>query len=101
MAQFKMSTKSVLVNYFERNKVFSIPQSTDIPDLSYLEKEFRKEFKLQANVNLEISFQQFEKDWEEYVELEKSCILNHREKLKAVVTPLLTDGSLSEASLLK
>ena len=96
-----MSTKSVLVNYSERNKVFTIPQSTDIYDLSYLEKGFRKEFKFQANVNLEISFQRFEKDWDEYVELDKSCILNHREKLKAVVTPLLTDGSLSEVSLLK
>ena len=93
-----MSTKSVLVNYFERNKVFSIPQSTDIPDISYLEKEFRKVFKFQANVNLEISFQRFEKDWEEYGRIREKLYFKSQ---GAVVTPLLTDGSLSEVSLFK
>ena len=39
-------TKSVLVTYLERNKGLKIPYSNDSPDVKCLEKEFRKEFKL-------------------------------------------------------
>ena len=95
-----MSTKPVLVNYAERNKIFHIPKSIDVPDVVYLEGEFRKEFKFKRNVNLDISFQRFEKDWDDYVEVDKNGSLMNKEKLKAVVTPLLvSDGSLSEVSL--
>lgn len=86
----------ILVTYSERSKVFCIPPSVEVPDLIYLEKESRKEFKFQASINSEISFQHFEKEWEEYVEVEKNYTLNNKEKLKAVVTPILvTDGYMS------
>ena len=42
----------------------------------------------------------FEKDWDDYVEVDKNGSLMNKEKLEAVVTRLLvTDGSLSEVSL--
>lgn len=94
-----MAMKSVLVTYSERNKVFRIPKSIEFPDLIYLEKEFKKEFKFQPNINLEISFQRFEKDWEEFVEVDKDCTLNDKEKLKAVVTPLLVTDVSSQSDV--
>ena len=90
-----MSNKSVLVNYLERNKVFTILASTDLPDISFLEREFRKEFKFHGNVNIGITFQQFHKALEEYVDVDKCCQLDNRKKLKAVVLPLLSDVSQS------
>ena len=94
-----MAMKSVLVAYSERNKVFRIPKSIEFPDVIYLEKEFKKEFKFQPNINLEISFQRFEKDWDEFVEVDKDCTMNDKEKLKAVVTPLLVTDVSSQSEV--
>lgn len=85
--------KNVLISYGERNKVLRIPQVINEPDVRHLEKEFRKEFKFLGNVNLDISFQRFDNDWEEYVELDESCTIKNKEKLKAIVTPLLVSQS--------
>ena len=38
-----------------------------------------------------ITFQRFDKAWDEYVDFYKNCQLNNRDKLKAVVLPLLSD----------
>ena len=94
-----MSCKSVLVNYLERNKVFIIPASTDMPDISFLEREFKKEFKFQGNVNIGITFQRFDKAWEEYVDIDEACQLDNKEKLKAVVLPLLSDRSATPSEV--
>ena len=64
--------------------------------MEFLEKHFRREFKFQANVNLDITFQRFDKDWDEYIEVGIGCKLEHKAKLKAVVTPLLTSTEVSE-----
>ena len=82
-------TKSVLVTYLERNKVLKIPYSNDSPDVKRLEKEFRKEFKFDSNVRLIITFQRFDRDWEEFVDLDDECTLLDKDKLKAVVSPIL------------
>ncbi len=82
--------KLILVNYLERNKVFKIPGH--VPDeIAYLEEEFRKEFKFHDNVSIFLSFQRYDKDWDDYVEIEKgqSKQLHNKEKLKVVVSPLL------------
>ena len=45
------------------------------------------------NVNVQITFQKFDDDWNEYVDLEKTTDMYHKDKVKAVVTPLLADIS--------
>jgi hypothetical protein len=85
--------KSVLVNYLERNKIFTIPALTNLSDIAFLETQFRKEFMFQRNVNIGITFQRYDSDWGEYIDAEQDCQLNHKEKLKVVVTPLLSDFS--------
>ena len=66
----KMSNKSVLLNCLERNTVFTILASTDLPDISFLEREFRKELKFHGNVDVGITFQRFDKAWEENVDVD-------------------------------
>lgn len=82
-------TKSVLVTYLERNKILKIPVSSKTGELKFLEKEFRNEFKFESNVNLLITFQRFDGEWDEYVDLDEDCALAHKDKLKAVVSPML------------
>lgn len=87
-------TKSVsLVTYLERNKI-KIPVSS--------KKSFaRKFFKFESNVNLLITFQCFDGEWDEYVDLDEDCALAHKDKLKAVVSPMLTTppNEISEVNM--
>lgn len=87
--------KSVLVSYLGRNKVFILPASSS-DDLACLKKKFLKEFKFQSNVHLEATFERYDKDWDDYVELEKGCTLRDKEKVKAVVTSTLASEVASE-----
>ena len=63
----------------------------------FLEEEFKRHFKFQSNVNLDISFQRYDPEWEEYVDLEPGSTICHKEKLKAVVTPILVSAAASTA----
>ena len=44
-------------------------------------------------MNLDISFQRFDPDWDDYVDLDEDSVLQEKEKLKAVVTPILVSAS--------
>ena len=63
-------------------------------------KEFRKEFKFHSNVSLNVTFQRFDSDWGEYVDLDEDCTLVHKDKLKAVVSPLLTTPSTDSCEVI-
>ena len=88
-----MDRKSVLVSYGERNKVVSIPQSTGKSDLEFLSKEFKTVFSFGDNVNLLLTFQKFDSEWGEYLDLENNSTLFHKDKVNAIVTPILTDDT--------
>ena len=88
-----MEKKCVLVSYGERNKVISIPESKRGNDLNYLSQEFKKMFSFGDNVNLLLTFQKFDNDWCEYLDLEENCSLSNKDKIKAVVTPILWDDT--------
>ena len=79
-----------------------MPVSNKTADLKFLEKEFHKAFKFDSNVNLLIMFQRFDGEWDEYVDLDKDCALVHKDKLKAVVSPMLTTppNEISEVSFI-
>ena len=68
-------TKSVLVSYLDR------PSGLD--DLQFLESEFKTSFSFQKNVRLCVTFQRYDKDWEEYVDLEPTDIIENKDKLRA------------------
>jgi len=85
--------KVVLVSHLERNKKISIPEPNSEGDINYLRREFLKNFYFEKNVKLQITFQQFDPEWEEYVDLEEDAVVQHKDKLKAIVTPRLSDSA--------
>ena len=85
--------KVVLVSHLERNKKISIPQHKSEGDMEYLRREFLKHFFFEKNVKLQITFQHFDPEWEEYVDLEEDAVVHHKDKLKAIVTPRLSDSA--------
>ena len=74
----------ILVGYLERNKILKINSVVGQSDLVLLEKEFKKEFNYQSNVNLV------------FVKLDHGCTLANKDKLKAVVAPLLQSPPSTE-----
>lgn len=83
-----MSSKTILLTYQEsRKKVVLPPEKSS--DLTYLESTFRKLFHYEKQVNLVISFQRFDPDFGEFVDLEEGEWLHHLDKLNVVVTSTL------------
>ena len=58
-------------------------------DVSFLELEFRKKFAFEAHVNLVVTFQRFDPEWNETVDLDEAAVINNKDKLTALVTPIL------------
>ena len=87
--------KAVLVSYMDRNKVLKIPLNDSTkPDVRYLEEEFRREFQMRSNMC--ITFQKYDLEWEEYVDIEEFDVVQNKEKLKAVVhNPAIPSNNLS------
>ena len=95
----KMS-KTVLVSYQDRHTIANIPISLkDSQDIEYLEAVVRKKFLLASNVHVEVVFQKFDPEWQEYVDLEKNTVLDQKEKLKMVITPIIVTPSPTGTSL--
>ena len=51
-----------------------------------------------SSVSLVISFQRYNTDWQEYVDIEKDDKVSHKEKLRAVVLPHLQTPTESVSS---
>ena len=66
-----------------------IPADKEVSDLAYLEVAFRQHFNFEQQVNLKLSFQRFDADFDELVDLDDGEDLRHLEKLNVVVTPIL------------
>ena len=84
--------------YLSRNKLFKIKPEEGISNLNVLERDFKKEFKFHSNVRLQVIFERFDRNWDEYyVEL---CILGPKEKLKAstLATPAETSEEVNNNS---
>ena len=81
--------KSVLLSYLDRNRVVHIPEGES--DLPSLERAFRHEFSYQdvSTGTTIISFQIFDADWNDYVELDDDALIPDKSKIKVVITPLL------------
>lgn len=84
-----MDPRQVLVSFMDRKKVLKIGPNTQISDISFLTKQFRKEFSYEGNVNVAITFQRYDPGWDEMVDLDPDSRINDKDKLTAVVTPIL------------
>ena len=56
--------KRVLICYLERKTLVSIPPETS-SKLQFLTEEFRKQCSFQSNVNLAVTFQHYDDDWDD------------------------------------
>lgn len=85
-------SKVVLVGYLERKKRITIAEKPTENELDYLKEEFLKSFGLQKSIQLhQITFQRFDPEWNEYVDIEEGDVLLNKDKLKVVVSPCLLD----------
>lgn len=90
-------SKTVLLTYQESKKKVVIPHDKPGSDLDYLEITFRNLFHFEKQVRLFISFQRFDQDFGELVDLEQSDEINHKDKLNVVVSStLVTPTSVSQ-----
>ena len=87
------SDKTVLLSYLERNKKITIPANTPKSDLEYLREIFLTNFKFESNVLLDITIQRFDADFSDFIDLEDGDEVFHKDKLKAVVTPILAQDT--------
>ena len=72
------SVKSILVNHLDRKVIFKIPKEKDVNDIEFLVLEFKKKFSIVRDT---ITFQRFDADWDQNVDLEKDEVLNDKDKL--------------------
>ena len=89
------SKTSVLISYLERNKKVDIPSDKEENDLSYLATVCKKSFAFGSNVNIDITFQKYDEEWDSFIDLEDDYVASHRDKLKMIVTPILSDCKVS------
>ena len=91
------SNKTVLLSYLERNKI-TIPANTPKSDLEYLREIFLTNFKFESNVLLDITIQRFDAEFNDFIDLEDGDEVFHKDKLKAVVTPILAQDTPEPSS---
>ena len=83
-----MMSKLVLVAYLERKKKITIPKKSTKEEHDYLTQQFLHIFDLELSVKpQQVTFQRFDPEWDEYIDLEADEGLQNRDKLKVVVTP--------------
>ena len=87
------SEKVVLVSYNDFNKIVSILQKQNQPNLEYLTQQCKKLFKFGVN---DIVFQKFDLEWNTLVDLTEDYILSNKDKLTMVVQPMLNDSIKSQ-----
>ena len=88
------SVKLVRVSYLEHNKILEVPPRTDDAaatesDLEVLEREFRRKFLADQDTDslkLTVTFQKFDHEWDEYIDINSDATINHKDKLKAIVS---------------
>ena len=83
-----MESKTILLKYQENRKKVVISPKEGTKELAFLESVFRKLLNFEQ-VNVAISFQRYDPDFEEFVDLEEDDELRNMEKLNVVVTPVL------------
>jgi hypothetical protein len=95
-----MAAKEVLVSYNECNKLMKIPpQPEGGSEVKFLQAECMKLFKFSSNVSLDVVFQKYNSEWDAWVDIDGSYMLEDREKFKMVVQPSLNDTVKSVSSL--
>ncbi len=92
-------SRIVLLSYLERNKPVTIPEGTK--HIQFLRQEFLRNFKYSKNVRLGITFQRFDREWEDYIDLDDDATVENKDKLKVIVSPSLSDTSRCSTEIIE
>ena len=98
MLKMAESSDKTILSYLERNKKITIPANTPKSDLEYLRGIFLTSFQFESNVLLDITIQRFDADLNDFIDLEDGDEVFHKDKLKAVVTPILAQDTPEPSS---
>ncbi len=93
-----IEAKTVLVCYNGNKKPIRVPPGEN--EMEFLKNRCSSLFKFDDNVRLHITFQKFDKDWDEMVDLEEDSVVCHKDKLNMVVQPSLMPIEVSLSFLL-
>ena len=89
------ANKSIMVSYNDLNKIIKLSHDADI---QLLKERCLHLFKFGPNIKLfDLIFQKYDPDWDAYVDLTYDDFINHKDKLKMVVQPLLKDQSVASS----
>lgn len=97
-------SKTVVLSHAGRNKKVNIPEEGN--HFQYLRNNAIKlfDFKFDSNVKLEVVFQRYDNELSEFIDIEKDEEINdtlqHKDKLKIVVTPTLVQQDLTVVEVL-
>ena len=70
--------------------MFEVPSTS----LSHLKTKVLEEFNTaETNANLQVTFQKYDEDWGEYLDVSKTYRVKDKERLKVVVRTSLTDSA--------
>ncbi len=78
----------VLLSYIDRNKPVVLPPETS-GDIHFLTKKFLEFFNYPTNVKLSITFQRYDDEWKDYVDLDENEIVVDKDKLCVLLYPTL------------
>ena len=98
-------SKTIVVSHSGRNKKVVIPPQDAGNTFHYLRNKCISlfDFKFNSNVNLDIIFQKYDEELQEYIDIEKeeeqNNAIQHKDKLKMVVTPTIVQESGSVAEV--
>ena len=88
-----MTSVTVLVTYLDKKKLVKIPLNHKVDsDLQFLTGEFIKLFSVEDSSNVSVTFQQYDSGWDEYIDLDLTDTLLHKDKVKAIVTSKTSSG---------
>ena len=93
--------KTVLLSYLDRKKVVRLlPSESEESDIVRLMTEFKSAFSFEKQVSIDVTFQRFEKEWDDYVDLDKDCVIADKDRLKVVVMPILNTPPASSVCVI-
>ncbi len=61
-----------------------------------MSRKFLESFNYTKNARLAVHFQRFDEEWQEYIDLDVDATIYDKDKLKVVVSPLLSEDSSTE-----
>ena len=92
-----MATRTVLLISGERRKVVELPAGVADHDYDYLRCVFVRTFSAKNEAN--VHFQRYDREWEEWIDLDEDFVAVDRERIKVVESSLDLHAAKTQAEV--